>query len=375
MGTKMPALTKPEILRKVDEGEIVFISVDTTVFSKSENNLERGLLTHLAQFEYSEVDFILSEIVVRELTSHIEEDIDKSDRAFKRSINSLRKNRNIDESLIQSTVDTLVDLEPSTSIANERVKKFLQTTGANVIKAKDFVPLDNLVNDYFDTKPPFENVEKKKYEFPDAIALYSLEEYAKKLEKMMIVVSKDKGWVRYCQSSDWLVCEKNLGVAMSHFNRLPSVAESAMEKNEDSLVTHINRALVRHVSHMYVNLLIASDYIVDSDVYDTTFHNYYISHTPAFNLISYDENDRRYVFQLNVDVEVGVSADIVFFKIEGDRQIKIGESSLDQEVDTTGSVTITVSGNLNGNFCVESVEVDDVDGDIHLTNVVPEKFE
>lgn len=66
----MPEPSKPEILRKVDDGEIAFISIDTTVFSKSENNLERGLLTHLAQFRYSEVDFILSEIVVRELTSH-----------------------------------------------------------------------------------------------------------------------------------------------------------------------------------------------------------------------------------------------------------------------------------------------------------------
>lgn len=110
----MPELSKPEILRKVDEGEIAFISIDTTVFSKSENNLERGLLTHLAQFKYSEVDFILSEIVVRELTSHIEEDIDKSDKAFRSSVNSLRKNRNIDDNLIQSTVDTLLSSESST---------------------------------------------------------------------------------------------------------------------------------------------------------------------------------------------------------------------------------------------------------------------
>ena len=365
----MPELTETKILEKVNEGDIAIISVDTTVFSKSANNLERGLLTHLAQFRYSEVDFILSDIVVRELTSHIKEDIDKSDNSFKSSINSLRKNRNIDESLIQSTIDTLLGSETSADMACERVKKFLQTTGAIVIKANDFVSMDGLVNDYFDTNPPFENIKKKKYEFPDAIALHSLEEYAKKSGKMMIVVSEDNGWIKYCRSSEWLVCEKNLSVAMSHFNQLPSVAESALAKNEESLTSHIDKELSSHVSYMYVSLLIDSDYVVDSYVYDTTFNNYY---NPAFYLVSYDEDNKRYVFQLDIEVEISISADIEFFRIEAGHRIKIGESNIEREAETTGSITVTVSGDLNADFCVESVYVDDVNSDIHLTDVVPD---
>jgi hypothetical protein len=59
--------------------------------------------------------------------------------------------------------------------------------------------MDTVVDMYFKLKAPFE--EKKRAEFPDAIALVSLERWAELNKLKILVVSYDSGWEEYCASS------------------------------------------------------------------------------------------------------------------------------------------------------------------------------
>ena len=71
---------------------------------------------------------------------------------------------------------------------------------------------------YYATEPPFGFSENKKYEFPDAFALLSLEDIARQENRLLLCVSPDKGWQSFAEQSDFLVCVPKLELALSYFN-------------------------------------------------------------------------------------------------------------------------------------------------------------
>ena len=64
----------------------------------------------------------------------------------------------------------------------------------------------SLFADYFTQRPPFGVSEKKKSDFPDAMCLWQLEQYAKANSTIGIVASDDKGWEQYAAESETLCC-------------------------------------------------------------------------------------------------------------------------------------------------------------------------
>ena len=61
---------------------------------------------------------------------------------------------------------------------------------------------------YFSPETPFE--EGKKHEFPDAIALITLEDWAKTNGKNLLAITRDKGWIAFCEKSEWIDAEQDV---------------------------------------------------------------------------------------------------------------------------------------------------------------------
>ena len=59
---------------------------------------------------------------------------------------------------------------------------------------------------YFEQMPPFRGGRDKKHEFPDCMALLSLEDYANRAGIQIVVVSKDIGWKQFDEKSEYLYC-------------------------------------------------------------------------------------------------------------------------------------------------------------------------
>ncbi len=76
-------------------------------------------------------------------------------------------------------------------IASERFSQFAEVTSLKIVEAQDYVMIGNLIQKYFQAKQPFSETRKKKNEFPDAIALMSLETWANKNQTKIIVVTSD----------------------------------------------------------------------------------------------------------------------------------------------------------------------------------------
>ena len=72
------------------------------------------------------------------------------------------------------------------------------------------VSVTELFDNYFNTKAPFEESKKKKAEFPDAVIIMSIEEYLKKQNILMHVVTNDNGWENAFKGNKKITVHKTL---------------------------------------------------------------------------------------------------------------------------------------------------------------------
>ena len=88
---------------------------------------------------------------------------------------------------------------------------FLRTINTEILGA-DLIDVGLVLGDYFETKPPFENSEKKKSEFPDAFIAQQIRKRFGETEEV-VIISNDKGFIRLIASSD--VCRSPTRESMS----------------------------------------------------------------------------------------------------------------------------------------------------------------
>ena len=72
------------------------------------------------------------------------------------------------------------------------------------------VSVIELFDNYFNTKAPFEESKEKKAEFPDAVIIMSIEEYLKKQNILMHVVTNDNGWENAFKGNEKITVHKKL---------------------------------------------------------------------------------------------------------------------------------------------------------------------
>ena len=367
----MPDLSKAKIQSLINCGELNMLSIDTTVFERSRNLLERGLLGQLSQFSHAKVELVLSDIVIGEVTSHMISAIVKSDTKLKEAINKNIEVRNINAKQLQPTIDKLVDQESPEDITSYRIQNFIDRTDAVIVKAKDLVLVENLVSAYFHVVPPFDTVAKKKNEFPDAMALHSLEAYAKEEQKKMLVVSADIGWKNFCRESESLVYEDNLGIAMGYFQYLPGVAESTMFKEHTNFDTYIQDELICHINNMNIRASTNPEYIVTSTC-KADYQKFKYKKDKPLILINYDEKSRRYVFAANIDIDISIHANFHFYIRSEGSLIDVGTSDVVRPFSQLGSIMLEVnSDNLNDNMDFKSIEIIYVDNSFDFEDVEP----
>ena len=132
---------------------------------------------------------------------------------------------------------------------------------------------------YFETKPPFEEKKDKKSEFPDAIALSSLENYAKEKGIRILIVSEDNGWEAFSNGSQHLECVKDLGAALAQFQSHNSAAQLIGELNHiitsndraSFVMEEITDALKAHVGSAEVDTNLNSAYYIDDEYATATY--------------------------------------------------------------------------------------------------------
>ena len=181
------------------------VTIDTNIFDAAKFDLcDASPLKTLENYvKNGKIKVILSDIVVRESKRHIADKTKKicgimrkaKADALKESAEHFISALELGEILrIVKFNDELV------SKGEEMFDDFLRTINAEILDA-DLIDVGLILDDYFETKPPFENGEKKKSEFPDAFIAQQIRKRFGETEKV-VIVSNDKGFIRACKGSE-----------------------------------------------------------------------------------------------------------------------------------------------------------------------------
>ena len=142
------------------------------------------------------IKLYISQIVEHEVKKHIKEDIFEIFKEVKKSRNIVLKK--IAKNYLQTSVlshlfsfDNLTENDILEEIIS-KFDKFLKDSEASKLDCEDIDP-QQIIVDYMNSNPPFENKEKKKYEFPDAFMIAKLKKICSK-ESPIYVITKDKGF-------------------------------------------------------------------------------------------------------------------------------------------------------------------------------------
>jgi hypothetical protein len=316
------------------------LTIDTNVVYTNSNFLSHGLVGQLDQFKDGLVKFLLSEIIILELFQSQKEKAKKSLEAMNNTIKICSLNGHLNEENIGVLKNVRDTMQQPEELGKQKIDDFLKFTGAEVISA-DQAQLKSIINKYFNNEPPF-GKGKKKNEFPDAIALLSLEDWADKKKKKILAVSKDKDWKSFAEQSDNIDVVEDLGEAMVLLNDL----SSSMIPAAKSILSDINALDQNTISFIDSKL----EYAVETaDIY-LSFDSYLQGEIDAYNLslVSYvvkgSEDDsteidivrvgsENFAFRIPVKIMARVDAEINFYvKDSIDRDyVYLGNNLIEEE--------------------------------------------
>lgn len=373
----MPELSSDEVKQAIDDGRLTLLSIDTSIFDQYQNGLEHGLLQRLAQFEASDVDLVLSDVVLREVHRHMLDAVVSGDKELKNAVKKSGAARNLDTAARQAIVDGVTLGETPEQCVDRRLADFHARTGHKVAITADLVSAGDLFTAYFDVRPPFEHKDTKKFEFPDAMALQGLETFAEREGKLMLVVSADGGWRDFCTQSGWLVYERELGAAMALFQQVPSVVCAALAKQLiDDKAGHLHSAiegeLISFVDGMEIYPEASAAFHYDSDVEEKEYLGFEFRDGPTFKLVDQDAAEKIYVFETVLDVSISASCSFSLQVRDEGEYISIGGAYVTTEATQRMSLAITICGDPGAVFDVVEVEILDFENWVDFGNVEPD---
>lgn len=212
----MPNLSIEEIKLAVLNNKISAITVETNIFEAKKFGFEFGQLGLLEQIKKSSIQFLIPDVVEYEIISHLERDVRKDIELAKSLFKSTGNTFGYDKETRQKLYDQTFGSGEAKEIAENRFKKYINTTGVNIIKSSEYAKLDLIIYNYLNELAPFSKQKPK--EFVDAIALSTLDGWASNNGGLIIAVSNDMDWQNYCDQSKNLVCINDIAKMLDLLN-------------------------------------------------------------------------------------------------------------------------------------------------------------
>jgi hypothetical protein len=212
-------MKKADIERHILEGPTlkVAISVDTCIYQQHGFRLESGQLRHLEQFSDTPGVVVMSDVVQHEVMAHMVAEAVKAKSKLKGALNDVRDHW--PTAAGAPTPSDILGNETAEVLTAGRLDAFLCRCGGEVINARGRVDIADLMKRYFQPSLPFERSGDKKHEFPDAVALMALENWAEENSKAILLVSNDRGWQAFAEVSNRLSCVADLDEALELFQK------------------------------------------------------------------------------------------------------------------------------------------------------------
>ncbi|PJJ96996.1 hypothetical protein CO611_07480 [Lysobacteraceae bacterium NML03-0222] len=192
------------------------------------------------------------------------------------------------------------------------LENFIRKSGIEIIKSEEYCEIEYLIDMYFSHRAPFKESGNKKNEFPDAIALLSLEHWAKLNNKNLLVVSADNDWKDFSEDKSNIDVIDDLAKAMDILNGQSDFLDSIVSEIQLDLLKNQDSEIFKKI---YSTL---EDCVGVFDIQAVSAYNFYIDDEQV-NLIDVhflNENDANklkiYVVDINSDgITVSIACEVL----------------------------------------------------------------
>jgi len=357
---QMPKKSVDEIKTLVSGGDILAITMDTSIFDKFGCNLEFKALTAVEQFKNNDVQFVLSPVTLGEVRKHIATAVSEAAGKAQAGINQFFKASRSRESVDKVVTALGINLDPF-EIANEQISTYLERVGAEEIKEQ--IESSELLRRYFGVLPPFGKSAEKKAEFPDAIALLTLEKWAVKNDTFLLTVSRDDDWEAFAEKSEKLIHVGELSTALGFFNDQESaiaarVVSSIRAGMAASLEKQIQSKLEKYIDGYDVDVDANSAYYYEYEIYDASIRKWEFIDKEDIVVVSANDDEVVVSFDLAAEAQIDVSFRFsVKDHIDKD-YVNLGSTDLAGTAEFTASAIATFAKSIDRDPDLIDLEID-----------------
>lgn len=371
------------------------VALDTQIFDSYNFNYKSPVFQALIKLVQKEkVKILLTSITLREIRAHITEGADLASKAIEQAIRDLHKKRfqpqgDVKRIKIAANSDSLYEfkkafqaLAPNFEQINqellEQLEDFLTEINFELIEV-DRVSAAEVFEKYFSSSPPF-GVGKKKYEFPDAFALLTLQQEAEDKNRIIYLVSGDSDWKNFCSSSENLFLVEKLDELLEIIIRETDsdevdVCYELFDDNQDEIKGYIEDQF----SNLDFSIDLSGSSLIEwgSEEVEVEVNSIDIINSSLVNIDDSDEDQPSVIFEVvaevNYDARVSYeSLEFAIYDREDDKYYG-GETIntvLTESIKLNVEVMLILSRDKDYSLCDAEIENVDIDPNNTLGEIV-----
>lgn len=359
----MPVISVEELKQAVVGGRVGAISIDTSVIERHQYGFESGVLARMSQFSRANTTHLALDIVLYEMRSHLTKQADLVRSQVKNALKPLGNSWGIDKDVRAEALRILFNDQSGDARSEKRLQEFLDDSSATVLTCAEFVGLPEVLSRFIETKPPFGNKEGKKYEFPDAIALLSLEGWAVKNDTTVIAVSSDGDWKRFCSESDRVYYVDDLAHALSAFQVGADDAAALFKAMlGDGKIEELDAIILDAIAAQSDKISIDFEatvnwyYEAELDQVEVSSGTPFSDQIEPFDIVEYDGDALVIQTSLTLDVTAHFIASFQHWDSIDREYVSMGSATVSQTEALDLDVIITLLFD-NGSITIDSVEL------------------
>lgn len=301
------------------------ICFDTNIYDNTKYNFDGQFyktFKELKKEKFPNLEIYINSIIYREVMAHLEEKGQENNEVIERFKKDVW-NLEIFDELQRVLNDTDFLREASIKEAKDKFNNFLSlfSVDINSLKGK-LIHTDNqnfdlgeVLDDYFNHRPPFENKNNKKNEFPDALIIQNISQRFKNHDNF-IVVSSDNGFRKAVEQkipkatmfANYSECANYLNKHHENYDKVCMT----IEKLESVIEKEINQFL-SDLTYDFVPTYHAENFGIKVDVtnYDRKGHSE-LSELDEMMIQKFELNDSPLVRILNIEDNGNTTAEIAY---------------------------------------------------------------
>lgn len=341
---------------------MINVFIDTSVFVAEGFVKGKCIATLFDAAQAEMIHILMPDITEHEIRCHLREEVEKNNGG--KFTEKLKSSYMYALDDLRAHIEALMAVDAISLI--ERVEDELdnQLYRADIerLPLSDDIDLKDIVGDYKDLKPPFST--KKKYEFPDAIALRQLEVWCVEHNDKCILLALDHDLKNY--QSEYLEY-KELTDFVSSLEEFEKMISQEKLKNVFELSKErIEKRIQDWVYEQYGDDMIYINHLLIEDINDSSINKIDIQWDEPFKWIGKEEGSLFYKTYANITASVSVSHpdyDTGYYDSE-DRQWYFIDPKVTDHLE--GRVRIPVT--IEYFYGAEEMEVESVNNDADLSH-------